>query len=81
MEAEAYLVPDGERSPGTLGAVLYSNPSKPPVSEAEWVALVRSIAAGDQLALHAIHERAHPAAGASSSAPHRGRPAGEPARS
>jgi RNA polymerase sigma-70 factor (ECF subfamily) len=53
------FVPDGERSPGTLGAVLYASPSKAFVSEAEWVALVRSVADGDQSALHALYERAH----------------------
>jgi RNA polymerase sigma-70 factor, ECF subfamily len=42
----------------TLGDVLYANP-KTPVSEEDWAALVRSMAAGDQLALHALYERAH----------------------
>jgi RNA polymerase sigma-70 factor, ECF subfamily len=59
MDAELHFVPDGERSPGTLGEVLYANPSKPAVSEAEWVGLVRSVATGDQVALHALYERAH----------------------
>jgi len=59
MDGEPPFVPDLERSPGTLGEVLYANPSLPPVGEAEWVALVRSIAAGDQGALHALYERAH----------------------
>jgi RNA polymerase sigma-70 factor, ECF subfamily len=59
MDAAAHSVPDGERSPGTLGEVLYANPSKAPVTEAEWVSLVRSVAAGDQRALHALYERAH----------------------
>jgi RNA polymerase sigma-70 factor (ECF subfamily) len=47
--------------PRTLGDVLYRSASKGPgpVSEAEWVALVESVAAGDQLALHALYERAH----------------------
>ena len=52
-------VSDRERAPGTLGEVLYANPSKALVSEAEWVALVRSVASGDQVALHALYERAH----------------------
>ena len=39
--------------------MLYANASKTQVSEAEWVALVRSVAAGDQRALHALYERAH----------------------
>jgi RNA polymerase sigma-70 factor (ECF subfamily) len=59
MEAARQFVPDDEGSPGTLGGVLYANPSKPRISEAEWVALVQSVAAGDQGALHALYERAH----------------------
>src|SRR6476646_2920609 len=50
---------DLDRFPGTLGEVLYAKPSRPPVPETEWVALVRAIAAGDQDALHALDERAH----------------------
>jgi RNA polymerase sigma-70 factor, ECF subfamily len=42
---------------GTLGDVLYANPSKALVSEADWVALVRAVAAGDQGALRALYER------------------------
>ena len=48
---------DSQGSPGTLGEVLYADPSKALVSEAEWVALVQSVAAGDQGALHALYER------------------------
>jgi RNA polymerase sigma-70 factor (ECF subfamily) len=44
--------------PATLGDVLYAK-SEPPVAEEDWAALVRSIAGGDQLALHALYERAH----------------------
>src|SRR5215208_3574936 len=44
--------------PATLGDVLYAK-SKPPVPEKDWVTLVQSIAAGDQLALQALYERAH----------------------
>lgn len=44
--------------PATLGDVLYAK-STPPVLEQEWATLVQSIAAGDQLALHALYERAH----------------------
>src|SRR3954462_988044 len=44
---------------GTLGDVLYGASSKTPVPEKEWVALVRSIAAGDQPALHALYQRTH----------------------
>ena len=46
------------KRPATLGDVLYAK-SKAPVLEQEWAALVQSIAAGDQLALHALYERAH----------------------
>ena len=59
MDAAPHFVPDPESSPGTLGAVLYARPSKALVSEAEWVTLVRGVAAGDQEALHALYERAH----------------------
>lgn len=47
-----------QKTPATLGDVLYAS-AKPPVPEQEWAALVQSIAAGDQLALHALYERAH----------------------
>lgn len=59
MDAARHLVPEGERSPGTLGEVLYANPSKALVPEAQWVGLVRSVATGDQGALHELYERAH----------------------
>ena len=51
MEAE-------EKRPATLGDVLYAK-SKAPLAEQDWAALVQSIAAGDQLALHALYDRAH----------------------
>ena len=44
--------------PARLGDVLYAN-AKVAVSEQEWVTLVQSIALGDQIALHALYERAH----------------------
>src|SRR5690242_13245608 len=47
-----------DKSRATLGDVLYAK-SKAPVSEQDWAALVQAIAAGDQLALHALYERAH----------------------
>ena len=47
-----------QESPATLGDVLYAE-AKAPVPEQEWVTLVQSIAAGDQVALHALYERAH----------------------
>jgi RNA polymerase sigma-70 factor, ECF subfamily len=43
----------------TLGDLLYADAAKARVSEKEWVGLVRGIAAGDQLALHALYERTH----------------------
>jgi len=46
-------------SPDTLGDVLYADKSKTRIPEKDWVALVESIAAGDQLALHALYERSH----------------------
>ncbi len=44
---------------GTLGDLLYADSTKARVSENEWVGLVRAIAAGDQLALHALYQRTH----------------------
>jgi RNA polymerase sigma-70 factor, ECF subfamily len=43
----------------TLGDLLYADQAKIRVSEEDWVRLVQSIAAGDQLALHALYERTH----------------------
>jgi RNA polymerase sigma factor (sigma-70 family) len=42
----------------TLGAVLYAKPLRVP-SEDDWVARVRSIAAGDGAALHELYARTH----------------------
>jgi RNA polymerase sigma-70 factor, ECF subfamily len=47
-----------EQSSATLGDVLYAS-SKVPVPEHDWAKLVQSIAAGDQVALHALYDRAH----------------------
>ena len=44
---------------GTLGHLLYANKGRSPAPEAEWVGLLRSIAAGDQLALDALYWRTH----------------------
>lgn len=44
---------------GTLGALLYADKGRARVPESEWAALVRSIATGDQPALHALYGRAH----------------------
>lgn len=43
----------------TLGELLYADPDQDRVSERDWVALVASIAAGDQAALRAVYERMH----------------------
>jgi len=51
-------VMSNQNSQTTLGSLLYANP-QPRVTEQEWVMLVESIAAGDQLALHALYERSH----------------------
>ena len=42
-----------------LADLLYADKAKTRVSEKEWVGLVQGIAAGDQLALHALYERTH----------------------
>ena len=42
----------------TLGAVLYSSPNIPVIPEAEWLALVRSVAMGDRHALLELYARA-----------------------
>jgi RNA polymerase sigma-70 factor (ECF subfamily) len=47
-----------QKSPATLADVLYAR-SRAPVPEQDWAALVQSIAAGDEFALHALYERAH----------------------
>ena len=55
-----HVEPGGrEASPATLGNVLYPDTSKPRVSEQDWVRLVEAVAVGDQLALHALYERAN----------------------
>jgi RNA polymerase sigma-70 factor, ECF subfamily len=43
----------------TLGDVLYAGKATAPVSEKVWVELVRSVAGGDQLALHALYTQTH----------------------
>ena len=60
MEATQHLEQEArEGASGTLGDVLYASKGKSLVSEADWVALVRAMASGDQGALHALYERAH----------------------
>jgi RNA polymerase sigma-70 factor, ECF subfamily len=48
-----------DHGPGTLGNLLYADPTQVRVSEDAWVALVRATAAGDQRALRALYERTH----------------------
>jgi RNA polymerase sigma-70 factor (ECF subfamily) len=48
-----------EPAPATLGDVLYPDASRSLVSEDDWVRLIRSTAAGDEQALHALYERGH----------------------
>lgn len=43
----------------TLGDLLYADTTKPRVGEQEWSELLTAIAAGDQLALDKLYERAH----------------------
>jgi RNA polymerase sigma-70 factor (ECF subfamily) len=43
----------------TLGDVLFVDKRKFRVSENDWVRLVQSVAAGDQLALHSLYEQMH----------------------
>ena len=47
-----------EKTTTTLGDLLYAK-SEPLISEDDWTRLVKLIAAGDQLALHALYERSH----------------------
>src|SRR3981189_2388097 len=47
-----------QKTAATLGELLYAK-SPALVPERDWAALVEAIAAGDQLALHALYERAH----------------------
>lgn len=47
-----------QTAPATLGDVLYAT-CEHPVPEQDWATLVQSVAAGDQLALHALYERSH----------------------
>jgi RNA polymerase sigma-70 factor, ECF subfamily len=54
---ETEVAPDGPTT--TLGHLLYADPAKPRVPEAEWVALVNSMAQGDQRALRELYERTH----------------------
>ncbi len=63
METRAHLEDrvcrESAESSATLGDVLYKTRGKRLVPEAEWADLVRAVAAGEQLALHALYERAY----------------------
>ena len=48
-----------ECQPTTLGHLLYADNARAVVSEKDWVGLIQSVAAGDQLALRALYEQAH----------------------
>src|SRR6266853_5856052 len=59
---DAFVIADqDERGSGTrtLGDVLDVSKSKVRASEKDWVALVESVAARDQLALHSLYEQTH----------------------
>jgi RNA polymerase sigma-70 factor (ECF subfamily) len=49
----------GDAATATLGDLLYADRARARVSEKDWVGLVQSTAAGDQLALHRLFERTH----------------------
>jgi RNA polymerase sigma-70 factor, ECF subfamily len=48
-----------ERETTTLGDILYVDKAKVRMSEEEWLRLVKSIAAGDQVALHSLYEQTY----------------------
>src|SRR5882757_3691384 len=58
MRGPSGMAKDDTQAPATLGDVLYAK-GNAVVPEQEWAALVKSIAAGDQFALHALYQRAH----------------------
>lgn len=58
-EAPAHPQKRPVATPATLGDVLYANQCGVLVSERGWAELVHGIAAGDQLALHALYDRSH----------------------
>src|SRR5712675_792476 len=59
MGAQVLEKDSSEETAATLGDVLYADKSRTPASEEDWAGLVQSVAAGDQLALHALYDRAH----------------------
>ena len=48
-----------ESERGTLGEILFGDRGSTPVPEKDWVELVRSVAAGNQLALRALYDQLH----------------------
>ena len=58
MANQSVMLKERQTMPTTLGDVLYAKP-KALVPEQDWLRLLQSIAAGDELALHALYERAH----------------------
>lgn len=48
-----------EPAAATLGSLLYADQARGRVSEAEWVELMRAMAAGDQVALRELYGRTH----------------------
>jgi RNA polymerase sigma-70 factor (ECF subfamily) len=58
IDSEPAEAPD-TATPGTLGGLLYADPARIRVPEAEWAAHVRAMAQGDQLALRALYDLAH----------------------
>src|SRR4051812_18249500 len=54
-----FIVDANCRDKTTLGDVLFANRTKNVVTEAEWLRLIQSIAAGDQLALYCLYEQSH----------------------
>ena len=59
MDAGNRPSPTAPGAPPVLGDLLYTDTTKPVMSEEDWVRLVQSMAAGDQRALHALYERTH----------------------
>jgi RNA polymerase sigma-70 factor (ECF subfamily) len=58
MHDLSFMTERPRKPAATLADVLYAKPQAR-VPEQEWLALVQSIAAGDQIALHALYGRAH----------------------
>jgi RNA polymerase sigma-70 factor (ECF subfamily) len=59
VEAVRRIEQEPGASPTTLGDVFHASDKRTLPSESEWVALVNAIAAGDELALHALYDRSH----------------------